>query len=167
MAPTQLSEIEQQRLKFIAERDKLLKDLQIQNRDIIAKTSSPKPDPSKKRKAIIKKEKPKDEAPASRRTSARIAGIPAESEVAKRKAEEQAEAVAASDRRKRQRLSGNMSLQDVFVSGSAINTNIFDDVAQEPTNVLVKSDEGKVKGLRETMEALSLYEQWEPNRKRI
>ena len=51
-----------------------------------------------------------------RRTSSRLRGIVADSEVAKRKAEEENVALAEAERAKRRRVSGDLRLGDVIVS---------------------------------------------------
>lgn len=51
-----------------------------------------------------------------RRTSSRLRGIVADSEVAKRKAQEENEALAEAERAKRRRISGDLRLGDVIVS---------------------------------------------------
>jgi hypothetical protein len=168
----ELSEYEQQRQANIAERDALLKKLSI---DAQAAGLGTKARPGHSKSSLIKKKTPakkiKEEA-VPRRTSSRIAGLEADSEVAKRKADEEHEAVREAARIKRQRVSGDLNLNDIIVAGKELDQNVFADVLRrgaQPYERTFGEDEVKatsdkeLKALREKMSSLELYEEWEPN----
>ena len=107
---SELSDFEKQRLANIAERDALLKKLtqEAQSSGLfppkLAKPSSGDTGKPKKKPAP-KKVKKEEEAPLPRRTSSRLRGIAAESEVAKRKADDEYEVAMEAARAKRVRSS--------------------------------------------------------------
>ena len=115
----ELSEYELQRQANIAERDALLKQLA---QDAASAGLGPKPiskpttngTRALKKKTTVKKIK---EEVVPRRTFSRLAGITADSEVAKRKAEDQYEATKEVERAKKQRVSADLSLGDIVVAG--------------------------------------------------
>ena len=117
--PVEISEYEQQRQANIAQRDKLLKQLAL---DASSAGLGPKPiskpsnkiASSHKKKPLVKRVK---EEILPRRTSSRLAGLTADSEIAKRKAEDEYVAVQEAARVKRQRVSGDLDLSDVVVAG--------------------------------------------------
>lgn len=176
MAVEQLSEYEQQRQANIAERDALLKQLSL---DAAGAGLGPKKKPIKAASSSATKKKPgrpkrTTQEVVPRRTSSRIAGLEADSEVAKRKAEEEYEAVQEQARIKRQRVSGELDLKDIVVSGQGwdTNRNVFADVVNRgarPYERTFGDDEVKattnkeLKSLREKMSNLELYEGFEPN----
>ena len=168
---TQLSEYELQRQANIAERDALLKQLALDAATAgLGPKSLSKPvingAKSAKKKAPVKKIK-EDILP--RRTSSRIAGITADSEIAKRKAEDEYVAIKEAERAKRQRVSGDLSLGDI---GNGWDQSSFADVVSRgakpyertfgETEVKQTSDK-ELRALREKMSRLELYEGWEPN----
>ena len=176
--PVELSEYELQRQANIAERDALLKQLA---QDAASTGLGPKPvskpatngTRAPKKKTAVKKVKEKI---LPRRTSSRLAGITADSEVAKRKAEDQYEAAKEVERAKRQRVSGDLSLGDIVVAGKEWDKseNFFVDVigkrGADPyertfgeTEVRATSDK-ELRALREKMSGLEMYDGWEPNR---
>ena len=170
----ELSEYERQRQENIAQRDKLLKQLAL---DASQAGLGPgqKPKPAKSASAPKKKtvKKVKEEV-LPRRTSSRIAGLEADSEVAKRKAEEEYVAVQEAAKVKRQRVSGPLDLSEVVVAGRDWNKkdNIFADVASRGANPYERTfgeDEVKettdkeLRALRENMSGLELYDGFEPN----
>ena len=176
MAGQELSEYEKQRQANIAERDALLKKLAL---DSASAGIAPKPAKSSaapgrppKKKAPVKKIK---EEVVPRRTSSRIAGLEADSEKAKRKAEEEYQAVQEQARIKRQRVSGDLSLGDIVVGDNSWDKsrNAFVDVVNRGAQPYertfgeteVKETSNKeLKALREKMSGLELYEGFEPNR---
>lgn len=175
MAKQELSEYEQQRQANIAERDALLKKLQLD-----AASSGPARKPPRSSSTTAKPNKKK--APAQkikeeivpRRTSSRIAGIEADSEKAKRKAEEEYEVVQEAARVKRQRVSDDLNLTDIVVAGKDWDksNNFFVDVVKRGANpyertfgeteVKATSDK-ELRALREKMSGLELYDGFEPN----
>ncbi|KAL2829011.1 WD40-repeat-containing domain protein [Aspergillus cavernicola] len=180
MVGEELSEFEKQRLANIAERDALLKKLSLDAqsaglfppkmpKDVSADQSKPKKRPAPK---SVKKE----ESPLPRRTSSRLKGIAADSEVAKRKADDEYDRRQEQERAKRARKSDSFSLNDIFVSGQKLpgDALIGVDVITKGVAVPyertfgdedVKSTTDKdLRALRKEMNGLNLWEAWEPNR---
>ncbi|OAX82278.1 hypothetical protein ACJ72_03372 [Emergomyces africanus] len=177
----ELSDFEKQRAANIAERDALLKKLtqEAQSSGLFtkgpsAKSSRQASQPTKKKPA--KRIKKEDEAPLPRRTSSRLAGLTADSEIAKRKADEQYEAQKVVAQAKRMRVSGDLNMGDIIVGGQKWDGLSFlgvDDAAP-PRYVrtfgeedIKKTTDKELKSLREKMSGLSLWEPWEPNRLKI
>ena len=176
MVKQELSEYEQQRQANIAERDALLKKLAL---DAASAGIGPKPAKSSaapgrssKKKTPVKKIK---EEIVPRRTSSRLKGIEADSEKAKRKAEDEYEAVQEQARIKRQRVSGDLNLSDIVVAGNDWDDNkkAFVDVVGRGARPYertfgeteVKETSNKeLKALREKMSGLEIYDGFEPNR---
>ena len=179
MAP-ELSEYEQQRQANIAQRDKLLKQLALDAGQAGLGPQKPKPStkstPSNKKKTPAKRVKVEDAGP--RRTSSRLLGLTADSEVAKRKAEDEHVAVQEAARAKRQRHSGDLNLSDVVVGGRDWDKseNFLVDVVSRgakpnertfgETEVKETTDK-QLRALREQMSGLRLYDGFEPNRIKI
>lgn len=178
MAP-ELSEYERQRQENIAQRDKLLKQLALDAGKAGLGPQKPKPGPKSanthKKKNLVKKVK-EDVGP--RRTSSRLLGLTADSEVAKRKAEEEHFAVQEAARVKRQRQSGPLDLSDVVVAGKDWDKreNFLVDIVSRgakpyertfgETEVKQTTDK-ELRALREQMSGLELYDGFEPNRIKI
>ena len=175
---TEISEYERQRLENIAQRDKLLKQLALDASSAGLGPGS-KPKPSKpaaaKKKPAVKKIK---EENLPRRTSSRIAGIEADSEVARRKAEDEYVAVQEAARVKRQRISGPLDLKEVQVAGKDWdkNENFLVDVVIRGANPyertfgdeeVKETTDTELRALREKMSGLELYDGFEPNRIKI
>ena len=176
MAKQELSEYEEQRKANIAERDALLRKLALNAAEAgiapkPAKSSS-NGHRSQKKKAQPKKVK---ERIVPRRTSSRIAGLEADSEKAKRKAEEEYEVAQEAARLKRQRVSGDLKLDDIVVAGQewSKSERFFGDVVRRgakpyertfgDTEVKETSDK-ELRALRERISSLELYDGFEPNR---
>lgn len=176
--PFKISEFEQQRLANIAQRQHLLKQLALDARQAGV---GPQPKPtgrpanSHKKKPAAKKIK---EEVLPKRTSSRLAGLTADSEVAKRKAEDEYVAVQEAQKAKRQRFSGDLDLSDAVVAGKEWNKskNFLVDVVSrgaQPYNRTFGETEVKettdkeLRSLREKMSNLQLYEGFEPNRIKI
>ena len=171
---------EQQRQANIAQRDKLLKQLAL---DAGQAGLGPKPTSrpankgsiTQKKKTQIKRVK-EDAGP--RRTSSRLQGLTADSEVAKRKAEDEYVAAQEAARAKRQRNSEDINLSDVVVGGKDWNKseNFLVDVVSRgakpnkrtfgDTEVRETTDK-ELRSLREQMSGLQLYDGFEPNRIKI
>ncbi|KAJ9656907.1 hypothetical protein H2198_004660 [Neophaeococcomyces mojaviensis] len=171
------SEFEKQRLANIAERDKLLAELQVKKNAAQvglyskpqkrAATGKPKSTPAKR----IKKEEV-----VSRRTSSRLAGIQADSEVAREQEEKQYEAQKQADIEKRKRRTDDLNLSDITVNGP-VNGFFGSDTLLRPVarpyertftddEVRKTSDKG-LKSLREKMNSLEIWDAWEPTRIKI
>jgi hypothetical protein len=178
---TELSDFEKQRAANIAERDALLKKLTLeaQSAGLLLKAPSNKTSKGQtanKTKPPVKKVKRENEAPGPRRTSSRLAGLTADSEIAKRKAEAEYDAAKAAAQAKRMRVAGDLDLGDIIVGGQKWDgTGLL--AADAVANGMAKSytrtfgeDEIKrtsnkeLKSLREKMSGLQLWEPWEPNR---
>ncbi|KAF2174105.1 hypothetical protein M409DRAFT_62248 [Zasmidium cellare ATCC 36951] len=173
-----LSDYEQARQEKIAKNQALLQQLQLdaQQAGIGPKKSKPKPASStgQKRKRDAEKVKFEDNAP--RRTSARLQGIVADSEVAKKKEEADAEAFQEQQRIKRQRVSDDIDLHAAIVNGKgwdkAGNWLSMVGPAQPgertftPQDIKDTSDK-ELKELRQRMSGLGLWEGAEPNRIKI
>lgn len=176
----EISEYEKQRQANIAQRDKLLKQLAL---DASSAGLGPKPfvkplikkETAQKKKTPVKRVK---EEVLPRRTSSRLAGLTADSEVAKRKAEDEYAAAQEAARAKRQRVSGDLNLSDVVVSGKEWDKseNFFVDIVSRGARPYLRTfGEAEVKettdkelrALRERMSGLQLYDGFEPNRIKI
>ncbi|KAI9728275.1 MAG: hypothetical protein M1834_007768 [Cirrosporium novae-zelandiae] len=176
--PPELSDYEKQRLANIAERDALLKKLALDAASaglapkVPPRASTPK-EKTRKRKAAPKQLK--EEAP--RRHSSRLAGLTADSEVAKRKAEEEYQAVQDEARRKRQRVSDDMDLGDIVVAGKQWDkSDNFVDVFRRGARPyertfgeddIKETSDKELRSLRGKMSGLELYSGFEPNRIKI
>lgn len=176
----ELSEFEKQRLANIAERDALLKKLTLeaQSSGVFAKAS---PKPSAKDNISRPKKKPtrvknEDEAPIVRRMSSRLRGIQADSEVAKRKADEAFKQAQKVEREKRLRKSDFFTLDNMLVSGQKLSGDaligidvVTKGVAKPYERTFGDEDvkntkDGDLKALREDMSSLELWDQWTPGR---
>ncbi|KAL9126613.1 MAG: hypothetical protein Q9217_004370 [Psora testacea] len=175
---SELDEYEQQRQANIAQRNKLLKDLAL---DARAAGLGPKPVSKPAAKSSTPRKKPaakKVEVSGPRRTSSRLQGIVADSEVAKRKAEEEYAAVQETAKIKRQRNSADMKLGDVVVRGNGWDQdqNFLVDIMRRGANPYertfgeteVKETTDKdLRSLREQMSALELYDGFPPSEIKI
>ncbi|KAF7945548.1 hypothetical protein EAE96_010315 [Botrytis aclada] len=169
----EMSAFERRRLENIAANQAMLKDLSTTAQKIVPKPPpKPKSATPRKRAAPIKKE-----APRPTRTSSRLAGIEADSETAKRKAEVEQEFAKEVSQAKRQRVAGDININDIVVEGKKwkqengflsgvmrgaqpnLRTFTEDDIKET-------TDEG-LKALREKMSGLQLYEPYEPNQIKI
>ncbi|PQE26435.1 WD repeat containing protein [Rutstroemia sp. NJR-2017a BBW] len=178
MAPTkkekpEMSAFERKRLENIAANQAMLKDLSTTAQKIV-----PKPPPKPKSVAPRKKAAPvKREEPRPTRTSSRLAGIEADSETAKRKAEVEYEFAKEVSKAKKQRIEGDLNFKDIIVEGK--NWKKEDDFLSgvmrgaQPNlrtftedDIKETTDEG-LKALREKMSGLELYEGYEPNQIKI
>ena len=178
--PIELSEYEKQRQANIAQRDNLLKQLALDARSAglgpkpVSKPPS-KPPSSHKRKEPAARFK---EEILPRRTSSRLAGLTADSEVAKRKAEDEYVAVQEAARVKRQRFSGELNLSDAVVGGKNWDKseNFLVDVVSRGAKPndrtfgemeVKETSDKELRSLREKMSGLELYDGFEPNRIKI
>lgn len=173
-----ISEYERKRQENIAKTQALLRNLEMEAAQAglaptAAKTAS-STTRSKPKKAAPKKIKQEEVVP--RRTSSRLKGIEADSETAKRKAEEEFEARKEADRAKRQRIGDAFNFGDILVAGKGgdVITNLLSVVG--PANPYERTfDEDDVKettdkelkALREKMSGLELWPEFEPNELKI
>ena len=176
-AKVELSDYELQRQEKIAKNQALLKQL---NLEAASAGVAPKPKPANssvskpgRKKATGKKVK---EEVVPRRTSSRLKGIVADSEVAKRKAEDEREAIEEANRAKRQRISDDLNLSDIVVVGKSWDQsgNFLRNVT--PANPgertfsaqdVKETTDKELRALREKMSGLQLWEGFEPNRIKI
>lgn len=178
-AKSELSDFEKQRLANIAERDALLKKLTLESQSsgLFASPKTPSSNAAKPKKRPTPKVKVKvEEDITPRRTSSRLKGIAAESEVAKRKADDEYEAMREADRIKRMRRTDSFSQADMFVSGqklsadSLIGVDVITKGVAKPyertfgDDEIEKTTDKDLKALREEMNGLKLWESWDPQR---
>lgn len=166
-----MSAFERKRLENIAANQAMLKDLSASVEKIVPKPATkPKATATRKRAAPVKKEEPRPV-----RTSSRLAGLEADSEASKRKAEVDYEFAKVQAKAKRQRVAGDLNFDDIVVEGKKWNKddNFLSSIMRgaQPNvrtfteeDVKETTDEG-LKALRERMSALELYEGYEPSRK--
>ncbi|OMP81548.1 WD repeat-containing protein [Diplodia seriata] len=173
-AKPQLSEYEIKRQEQIEKNQALLRSLQLDAQQAglapaASKARSSTPGKRDKKKPAVKKEK-EDVAP--RRTSSRLRGIVADSEVAKRKAEDEHAALQEAERLKRQRVSDDLNLSDIVVAGQHWNQsgNFLTGVGPAKpyertftTENVKKTTDKELRALREKMSGLQLWEGFEPN----
>ncbi|KAI9797900.1 MAG: hypothetical protein M1833_005100 [Piccolia ochrophora] len=176
------NEYEAQRVANIAKNQALLRDLQLNaakaglgpTKTPAKQTAKPSSKSNSHRKRTAVKKEPDDFGP--RRTSSRIAGLQADSEVAKRKAEEEHAAIQEAAKAKRQRVSGDLDLSDIVVAGKqwdksqnflvdVVKGNRFEKTFTEDD--IRETGDKELKALRERMSGLELYEGFEPNRIKI
>lgn len=171
---TEMSDFEKQRLANIAERDALLKkiSLEAQSAGLLSKTPAPKAGQSHKKKAAPKRAKrEKDAAPVPRRSSARLAGITPDSEIAKRKAEEAYEAEKLQMEAKRRRVAGDLRMDEIGVKGKWEALSLDSLATSGPAKYertfgdedIKKTTNKDLKVMRERMSGLNLWDAWEPN----
>jgi preprotein translocase subunit Sec61beta len=170
----ELSEYERKRQENIAKTQALLRDLEMEAAEAgLAPTS--KATAAAKSKSKSKKPAPKKlikEEVVPRRTSSRLRGIEADSEKAKRKAEEEHEARRDADKAKRQRISDAFNFNDIVVAGKGWDQsgNFLSIVGPaKPYERTFTADDVKettdkeLKALREKMAGLQLWEAFEPS----
>jgi WD repeat-containing protein 76 len=167
----EMSAFERKRLENIAANQAILKDLSTAAEKIIPKPAPKPAAPRAPRKKVVVQKEPIRPS----RTSSRIAGIEADSEIAKRKAEDEYELAKETARTKRQRVTGDLDLSRIVVEGKQWNKsdNFLSSVmrgAQPYERTFTEDDIKKttdkgLKALREKMSGLELYETYTPNRK--
>ncbi|KAH7410374.1 WD repeat-containing protein [Phaeosphaeria sp. MPI-PUGE-AT-0046c] len=173
----ELSEYERKRQENIAKTQALLRNLEMEAAEAgLGPTSKARVSSSSKPKA--KKPAPrriKQEDVAPRRTSSRLKGIEADSETAKRKAEDEYVAIKEADRAKRQRVSDAFNFSDIVVAGRDWNKsgNFLTVAAANPNERTFDIEDVKettdkeLRALRERMSGLQLWEDFEPNEIKI
>src|SRR5450432_2084721 len=167
----EMSAFERKRLENIAANQAILKDLSTAAERIIPKPT-PKPAALRapRKKVVAKKEEIRPV-----RTSSRIAGIEADSETAKRKAEDEYELAKTQAQAKRLRVTGDLDLSQIVVEGKKWNKgdNCLAGIMRGATpyertfteDDIKETTDKSLKALREKMSGLELYEKFEPNRK--
>ncbi|RPA79237.1 WD repeat-containing protein [Ascobolus immersus RN42] len=159
----ELNEYERQRQENILKNQQLLRDLHLTASAI----ASPKPAARPKATPRPKKKVPKAD-PATvvpRRQSSRLAGLPADSEIAKRKADELQEQWREAENAKRARIEGDV---DVKLEKPLISLGMSEKYNPTFTYEDVEATTDKeLKGLREQMMGLKLWETFEPNQLKV
>ena len=165
-----VSAFERKRFENIASNQAILKDLSTSAQKIIPKLASkPKSTTSRKRATPVKKEPTRPT-----RTSSRLAGVEADSETLKRKAEVEEEFTKEAAKSKRQRVAGDIHLSDVVAEGKkwSKGTDFLSGVMRGAVpnqrtftedDIRETTDED-LKSLRQKMSGLELYEGYEPHR---
>jgi hypothetical protein len=166
----EMSAFERKRLENIAANQAILKDLSTSADKLMPKAlPKPKSTSTRKRPAPVKREEVRPT-----RTSSRIAGLEADSETAKRKAEVEYEFAKEQAKAKKQRVAGDLNFNDIVVEGKKWNKddNFLSGIMKgaQPNvrtftedDIKETTDEG-LKALRKKMGGLELYEGYEPNR---
>jgi hypothetical protein len=174
----ELSEYERKRQENIAKTQALLRNLEMEAVEAglgpTTKGRSSTKTKAKPKKPVPKKIKQEDIVP--RRTSSRLKGIEADSDKAKRKAEEEHEARREADKAKRQRISDAYNFSDIVVAGKEwdMNGNFLSIVGPaKPYERTFDDDDVKettdkeLRSLREKMSGLELWPEFEPNELKI
>ena len=174
----ELSDYELKRQENIAKTQALLRNLEMEAAQAgLGPTNKARVSTSSKQKS--KKPAPKkikQEEIVPRRTSSRLKGIEADSDKAKRKAEEEFVAIKEADRAKRQRISGAFNFSDITVVGKGFDRggNFLSIVG--PANPyertfdaedVKETTDKELRALRERMSGLQLWEDYEPNEIKI
>ncbi|KAK0893220.1 hypothetical protein LTR02_012968 [Friedmanniomyces endolithicus] len=173
-----VSEYEQQRQEKIAKNQALLQQLQLDAAQTgLGPKSKPKPSSNsaaQKRKRTVTKVKEESNVP--RRTSSRLQGIVADSEVARQKEVADTEAFHEEQKAKRQRMSEDINLTDAVVNGRSWNRagNWLSTVGPakpgertfSAQDVKDTSDK-ELREVRQRMSKLQLWEGAEPSRIKI
>lgn len=172
-----LSDLERQRLKFIADRDAALAELQIQKKaqevGLYAKPAK-RAAPASKKSTAVKRIKIEDVQP--RRTSSRIRGIQADSELAKQEAEKHYEEAKEADRVRRQRRTGDLELGAIMVNGQ-LNGFFGSDAVLRPIakpyertfgdEEIKQTTDKDLQKVQKKMNGLELWDAWDPSRIKI
>ena len=166
-----MNEYERIRLENIAKNEALLKEIGLQGKSLL-------PPPSKKTHTPVKRKPPVKREVADitpRRTSARLSGLPAESEAARKKAEAEKEAFLEAERAKRRRVEGPIELVDVIQDGdtwedaktvlaAVTRTPVARQYRERPED---PNDTARLKSTRKEMAGLSLHTRHHVNDVRI
>ncbi|EPS45440.1 hypothetical protein H072_562 [Dactylellina haptotyla CBS 200.50] len=172
------NDYERQRLENIEKNRKLLQELELTQASnaFRAATEQKKAAVSSVSKASSKKRtrpppvKKEEEEFTPRRTSSRIRGIAADSEIAKRKADAQEAAFKEVERAKRQRVAGELSLSDIAIPGKEWDrtTNFLSDVKGEryartfTDDDVNETTDADLKAIRKKLMGLKLHEKFDP-----
>jgi hypothetical protein len=174
-----LTPFERMRRKNLATNNALLRSIAATSKNVIPAKKPPKPAP--KKSSRTKREPVKREAAVPTRQSSRLAGLGADTDDTKRKAEDSLE-IGTNDRavpqQKKLRLTGDLSLGDIAVEGRRWEGSSLKDLglglsvrgAQPGVRTFVADDDSAatskdVKDLRERLGSLNLYDKWAVNGK--
>ncbi|KAK9248593.1 WD40-repeat-containing domain protein [Lipomyces tetrasporus] len=161
-----LNEYERQRRANIERNNALIRDLELAGLSAgLGRVTPSQPAnkrPAQKARPAAKKAKTvkKEERPVPRRTSARLAGLQAESEAVRIKTEEDYTAALEKAKAERQRVGGDIKFEDIAPEALASLWR-FDDGAtdQEEEKVIA----GNIVQLRKDLSTMTLFEKFEPN----
>lgn len=165
-----MSAFERKRMENIVANQAILKDISASADKLMPKpVARPKTTSARKKSAPVKREEPRPT-----RTSSRLAGIEADSETSKRKAEVEYEFAKEQAKSKKQRVTGALNFNDIVVEGKKWNNddNFLSGIMRgaQPNvrtftedDVKETTDEG-LKALRERMSGLELYDGYTPAR---
>ena len=165
-----MSAFERKRLENRQANTELINELSTVAKKVIPAAPSPSAKPSRSKR----KEPPPPREPSRRtRASARLAGIEADSDVKRRKFEEEMEEEKAKQQAKRMRVSGDLELGSIGVDGKKWENDVeglkgifrgaqpgYRTFTEEDVKETTDKD---LKALRERMGGLNLYEKWLPN----
>lgn len=165
-----ISAFERKRLANIEANREVLTDISATAKKVIPAKPAPKPTA---RRPARKSEPVKREPTRPTRTSSRLAGLQADDGTLKRKMEVEAEAQAEVAKAKKMRVSDDLNLGDIVVEGKKWGSGI-DGIkglvrgAQPGVRTFTEDDvkettDKELKGLRQRMSGLKLYEHWAPN----
>lgn len=175
----EISDYEAQRQENIAKNQALFKELQINaaSAGLAPKAPARQTNGTSKPKSRPKpKPRIKQEDIAPRRTSSRLQGIVADSEVARKKGEEEREAIELEQKAKRQRVADDLKLGDIVTAGKSWDQsgnwlrNVGPAQPYERTFDIEKvrnAGSKELKDLRAKFTGLELWEDYEPNRIKI
>lgn len=166
-----ISAFERKRRENIQANSAVLTDISVTAKKVIPDRPKPAPKVAAPRRAS-RREKAKAESARPTRSSSRLAGLDADDSTLKRKMAVEAETQAAEAKAKKMRVNGDLDLGDILVEGKkfggidgikglmrgaqpGIRTFTEDDVKE--------TTDKELKGLRERMSGLELYEHWAPN----
>jgi len=177
MAPIKKEKVEATMSAFERARAQNLAVNQAMMKDLSTSAERMMPKPAGRPKSTTTRKKPtpmKKEEVRPTRTSSRIAGLEADSETAKRKAEVEYEFAKEQAVAKRQRVSGDLNFSDIVVDGkkwskddgflSGIMRGAQPNVRTFTEDDIKETTDESLKALRERMSGLRLYEGYEPNR---
>ncbi|KFH45657.1 WD repeat-containing protein /-like protein [Hapsidospora chrysogenum ATCC 11550] len=168
---SKISAFERKRLANIQANREVLTDISATAKRVIPEKPSPKPST---RKPARRKEPVKRETARPTRSSSRLAGLQADDATLKRKMEVEAESQAEAAKAKKMRVSGDLNLGDIVVEGKKWGSGV-DGIkgllvrgAQPGVRTFTEDDvkettDKELKGLRQRMGGLKLYEHWAPN----
>ncbi|KAI9897957.1 hypothetical protein N3K66_006317 [Trichothecium roseum] len=170
-----ISAFERKRRENIQANSAVLTDISVTAKKVIPDRPKPAPKAAAPRRAS-RRDKVKTESARPTRSSSRLAGLDADDSTLKRKMAVEAETQAAEAKAKKMRVNGDLDLGDILVEGKkfggidgikglmrgaqpGIRTFTEDDVKE--------TTDKELKGLRERMSGLELYEHWAPNEIKI
>lgn len=163
-----MNEYERERLANMARNEALLKEIGLAG----VKVPKARPTTTPKKSTTTPKKRAASEL-VSRRTSSRLSGIPADSEIAKKKYEVENEARLEQEKQKRKRVEGPLELKEVIADGSRWDeaSGLLSEVSKVSTERKAtrakSSTDDDLAQLRAQFGSMRLLAKWEPNRIKI